>query len=44
MRLPRRWVEFLIEKWREATAGGRYYNRTDRQWVESRPLPKGGAI
>jgi hypothetical protein len=30
-RLPRRWVEFLMEKEREAAAGGRHRNRTDGQ-------------
>jgi hypothetical protein len=31
VRLPRRWVEFLIERDRGVTAGGRHDNRTDGQ-------------
>ncbi len=31
MRLPRRWVEFLTERDREAIAGGLRHNRTDGQ-------------
>jgi hypothetical protein len=34
MRLPRRFVEFLVMKGQEHAASGGYYNRTDEQWVE----------